>query len=160
MMNGAPLRTSWVKAPTIIASASAWAIDAAVVTGPIAPPRMKGETMSPWLAPQYTWAASVTTRSTSSGELVLTLPMMTQLSSMKSAPWRMRAMSTLSSARDFSVMAPRCGLSPHFMCAYTMSRWRFDTGTSQGSTMTNAWWCRLGSCETSLIRFSKSSMVP
>jgi hypothetical protein len=41
-----------VKAPTIIASARAWAIAAAVVTGPIAPERMNGTAMIPWPAPQ------------------------------------------------------------------------------------------------------------
>jgi len=45
--NGAPGRTSWLKAPHIIASAKAWAIEAAVVTGPIAPPRMNGATIMP-----------------------------------------------------------------------------------------------------------------
>ena len=45
--NGAPGRTSCVKAQHIIASASAWAMEAAVVTGPMAPLKMKGTTMMP-----------------------------------------------------------------------------------------------------------------
>ena len=47
---GAPGRSSWVSAQPAIVSASAWAIAPALVTGPIAPPRMNGTTTAHWLA--------------------------------------------------------------------------------------------------------------
>ena len=80
--------------------------------------------------------ASVTTLSISSGELVLTLPRMTQCFSNVSRPKTISAMSTLSCARLFSVMAPKCGLSLNVMWAWSMSRWRVLTGISQGSQTT------------------------
>ena len=46
-MNGEPGFTSCEKAQHIIASANACAMLAAVVTGPIAPPRIKGATIMP-----------------------------------------------------------------------------------------------------------------
>ena len=51
-MKGAPGRTSWAKAQTINASARAWATEAAVETGPMAPDRMKGATAMPCPRPQ------------------------------------------------------------------------------------------------------------
>ena len=49
---GAPGRASWLKLTPAMPSASAWASAPAVVTGPIAPPRMKGAMTMPWFAPQ------------------------------------------------------------------------------------------------------------
>ena len=47
---GAPGRSSWVNATPTIASAIDWAMAPALVTGPMAPPRMKGTTTAHWLA--------------------------------------------------------------------------------------------------------------
>ena len=41
---GEPGRSSWVRATPTMASAMDWAMAPAVVTGPMAPPRMKGTT--------------------------------------------------------------------------------------------------------------------
>ena len=41
-ITGAPLRSSWVSAQPAIVSAKDCAMAPALVTGPIAPPRMKG----------------------------------------------------------------------------------------------------------------------
>ncbi len=49
-MTGAPLRSSCVSAQPAMVSASDCAIAPALVTGPIAPPRMKGTTTAAWLA--------------------------------------------------------------------------------------------------------------
>ncbi len=46
---GTPGLRSCVKASPAIASASAWVITPAGVTGAMAPERMKGETMQAWL---------------------------------------------------------------------------------------------------------------
>ena len=46
---GEPGRTNWENAQTTSASAIACVTEAAVETGPIAPDRMKGTTMMPWL---------------------------------------------------------------------------------------------------------------
>ena len=43
-MTGAPGRSSWVSAQPAMVSASDWAMAPALVTGPMAPPRMKGTT--------------------------------------------------------------------------------------------------------------------
>ena len=91
----------------------AWAMDPAVETGPIAPESTNGATMMPCPAPQYTRIASVTTLSTSSGELVLTLPRMTQCDSRKASPNTIRAIATESSARSLVVIAPKCALSEY-----------------------------------------------
>jgi len=47
---GAPGRSSSASAHPAMVSASDWAIAPAPVTGPIAPPRMKGTTTAHWLA--------------------------------------------------------------------------------------------------------------
>jgi hypothetical protein len=49
-ITGAPLRSSWVNAQPAMVSASDWAMAPALVTGPIAPPRMKGTITAAWLA--------------------------------------------------------------------------------------------------------------
>ena len=49
-MTGAPGRSSWVSAQPAMVSASDWAMAPALVTGPIAPPRMKGTTTAAWFA--------------------------------------------------------------------------------------------------------------
>jgi hypothetical protein len=49
-ITGAPGRSSWVSAHPTIVSASAWATAPALVTGPIAPPRMNGTTTAHWFA--------------------------------------------------------------------------------------------------------------
>ena len=86
--------------------------------------------------------------------------MITQLRSRVSAPNRMRAISTESSQREISVIEPRKGLSDQRMWAYTMSRWRLLTGTSQGSQVVPPEWCSQGSMQVRRTRFRKSSMVP
>ena len=47
---GAPGRTSWVKASPASASAKAWARVPATETGAMAPDKMKGVTITAWLA--------------------------------------------------------------------------------------------------------------
>ena len=49
-MTGAPDRSSCVSAQPAMVSASDWAMAPALVTGPMAPPRMKGTTTAHWLA--------------------------------------------------------------------------------------------------------------
>ena len=49
-MTGAPGRHSCEKASATCASASTWESVPATVTGDMAPPTMKGETMVAWLA--------------------------------------------------------------------------------------------------------------
>ena len=83
--NGEPGRTSWPNAPHISASASAWAMDAAVVTGPIAAAQYEGQQphtlIGRRIGPDCLGHHPVNQK----GELVLTLPMMTQLFSMKAS---------------------------------------------------------------------------
>ena len=64
--------------------------------------------------------------------------------SAKSPPNAMRAMSTLSCAREPAVTEPMNGLSLNRMCAYTMSRWRLLTAMSTGSQTVPPEWCRYG----------------
>ncbi len=47
-MTGAPLRSNWVSAQPAMVSACACAIAPALVTGPIAPPRMNGTMTAAW----------------------------------------------------------------------------------------------------------------
>ena len=49
-ITGAPLRQSWAKAMPTDASARIWVSVPITVTADMAPERMKGEMMVPWLA--------------------------------------------------------------------------------------------------------------
>ena len=99
--NGAPRPTSCANAQHIIASDTACATEAAVLTGPIAPVRMNGITTIAWLWPEYTWIASDATLSTNCGELVLTFAITQKVPAsayaiIRSLPKRISTISTLS----------------------------------------------------------------
>ena len=72
---------------------------------------MKGTTTGAWFAAAYVFNAPVIVASHTSGELTLTLPMITQLLSTTSAPKAMRAISIESAARDGCVTEPMNALS-------------------------------------------------
>ena len=59
----------------------------------------------------------------------------------RSAPNRMRHISTESAARSGSVTLPMNGLSDSVMWASSMSRWRLFTATSVGSQSVPPEWC-------------------
>ena len=104
---GAPGRSSWVRAQPASVSASDCAMAPALVTGPMAPPRMKGTRTVPCPARAYSRIPLVMVPSQTRGELTLKLPMMTQWLSAKSRPNSSRVISMLSAARVSCVTEPR-----------------------------------------------------
>ena len=104
--DGAPGRTSWVKAIPLIASASVCASVPATDTGDIAPARMNGAVITAWLCRAYTFSAPSITESHVIGEFALIRLIDTVLFSTNSSPNRIFDMSTVSCARSGAVTDP------------------------------------------------------
>ena len=110
-ITGAPGRTSWQNAIPASASASVCVAVPTTVAGLIAPARMNGVISTPWFASAYAFAAPSIVESHTIGELALTSETITVFVSRKSAPNRIRAIATVSSARLGCVTEPMNALS-------------------------------------------------
>ncbi len=110
-MTGAPGRTSWQKAMPASASASVCVAAPTTVAGLIAPARMNGVISTAWLASAYAFAAPSIVESQTIGEFAFASETITVFDSRKSAPKRIRAIATVSSARLGWVTEPMNALS-------------------------------------------------